>query len=272
VNQNKDELKEAWARANDADVIRAATQGWNEYSSKAQNVIDDEVRKRELTKKVNLILSEQPREAPRLEEEFRCELCKGTNLNIHTGRCAACEYPSDQIGYCIHCDEFYPFNPGRVCPVHKTNLGHYKAAMNFRRFVNDYLGQNIRFIPVFLLMSLLAKILNLTYKELFNYMGAINISLCIFISYYLYYFIFETLWQRTPGKYITGTKVVTSSGGKPSIGAIAIRTIVRFIPFESFSFLGSRAYGWHDVLSGTYVIKAKRFTEKKDKLVNPTEK
>jgi len=83
---------------------------------------------------------------------------------------------------------------------------------------------------------------------------------CLFI--FIYYVGFETIWQRTPGKFITGTKVIRSDGSKPSLGIIFGRTLMRFVPFEAFSFLGARVYGWHDRCSGTYLIKAKRFRNK----------
>jgi hypothetical protein len=36
---------------------------------------------------------------------------------------------------------------------------------------------------------------------------------------------------------------------------IFIRTLSRFIIFEGLSYLGSVSRGWHDSLSGTYVVK-----------------
>lgn len=77
---------------------------------------------------------------------------------------------------------------------------------------------------------------------------------------FFYYFIFETLFQRTPGKLITGTKVIMTDGSRPGAGAIAIRTLCRFIPFEPLSglFLGS----WlHDDWSKTDVISARNNSE-----------
>jgi len=76
-------------------------------------------------------------------------------------------------------------------------------------------------------------------------------------SLFFYYFVFEAIWQRTPAKFITGTKVVDLYGTKPTVGTIALRTLVRLIPFEPFSFLGKGAYGWHDTLSQTFVIRSK---------------
>jgi len=76
-----------------------------------------------------------------------------------------------------------------------------------------------------------------------------------------YYFIFEAANSRTLGKYITGTKVVTWHGEKPTVGRIAKRTLCRLIPLEIFSFLAERPLGWHDSISDTVVVDVKRYEE-----------
>lgn len=71
----------------------------------------------------------------------------------------------------------------------------------------------------------------------------------------LYYVIFESIWSKTPAKFITKTRVITEYGEKPNFKTILIRTLVRFVPFEAFSFLTSgRPRGWHDRWSKTIVI------------------
>ena len=82
---------------------------------------------------------------------------------------------------------------------------------------------------------------------------------------FLYYFLMEGLLGKTVGKLILGLRVVDIDGNKPTLGAIALRTACRFIPFEAFSFLFES--GWehhtlrgnlHDKLSKTYVVKEGR--------------
>lgn len=70
-----------------------------------------------------------------------------------------------------------------------------------------------------------------------------------------YYIIMEAAFGKTLGKFVTGTKVVTENGEKPTTGAIVGRTLCRLIPFEAFSLLGSKAIGWHDSIPGTRVIR-----------------
>lgn len=76
---------------------------------------------------------------------------------------------------------------------------------------------------------------------------------------FLYYFGFEAAFGITLAKLITGTRVVSDRGGPPTAAQILVRTLVRLIPLEPFSFLGSPlCIGWHDSWSHTRVIRARR--------------
>lgn len=78
-----------------------------------------------------------------------------------------------------------------------------------------------------------------------------NLLLGVFLLF-LYYFVFEAAFQRTPAKFITGTKVVMINGSKPDAGTIAKRTLSRFVPFEPLS--GSKGIWWHDRWTRTRVV------------------
>lgn len=71
----------------------------------------------------------------------------------------------------------------------------------------------------------------------------------------VYYIVLEGVFGRTLGKIVTGTRVVTVDGHKPSLPKIIGRSLLRFIPFEALTFFGPNGRGWHDRLSGTRVIK-----------------
>ncbi|MDR0792964.1 MAG: RDD family protein [Chitinophagaceae bacterium] len=83
-----------------------------------------------------------------------------------------------------------------------------------------------------------------------------------FIPFYLffwgtlvaYYFLFESIFKRTPGKWLTGTCVVNNAGSKPSVFWILIRSIVRVIIIDCFfiPFLNDKTL--HDYLSKTNVV------------------
>lgn len=63
---------------------------------------------------------------------------------------------------------------------------------------------------------------------------------------------------RTLAKYITGTKVISIDGEKPTFMQILGRTFSRIVPFDALSFLGEN--GWHDSWSDTRVIDIKKYT------------
>ena len=82
------------------------------------------------------------------------------------------------------------------------------------------------------------------------------------IVMFFYYFIMEFYLSRTFGKYFTKTLVLKHNGGKPNLKSTLIRTLVRFIPLEIFSFFKSNSRGWHDTLSVTYVVNKYEFLAK----------
>ena len=72
-----------------------------------------------------------------------------------------------------------------------------------------------------------------------------------------YYLFFESLWARTPGKWILGTRVVDESGRKPSFKQVLGRTFTRIVPFEALSLLFANdddARAWHDTWPRTRVV------------------
>ena len=68
-----------------------------------------------------------------------------------------------------------------------------------------------------------------------------------------YYLGFETATGKSPAKWLTRTRVVTDDGRRPTFAQIFKRTLIRFVPFEPFSFLG-RGRGWHDRWTKTRVV------------------
>jgi uncharacterized RDD family membrane protein YckC len=78
--------------------------------------------------------------------------------------------------------------------------------------------------------------------------------LLMIITYVFYYSFVEYHFQKTFGKYITKTKVVTINGEKPSLNDIIVRSFCRLIPFDRMSFLFIKN-GFHDGISNTRVVK-----------------
>lgn len=86
-----------------------------------------------------------------------------------------------------------------------------------------------------------------------DYLSLIVIEFSLLIVYYL---LLEGVFNTTAGKCATNTIIVNENGVRPGFGQILGRTFARLIPFDAFSFLGSTTRGWHDSLSGTYVVPA----------------
>jgi len=79
------------------------------------------------------------------------------------------------------------------------------------------------------------------------------LSFVIIFGLFFYYLFFEGVFQATPIKFLTGTRVVhVETLEKPSFGQVFRRTLSRHIPFEAFSFFGNT--GWHDSISNTSVV------------------
>ena len=72
---------------------------------------------------------------------------------------------------------------------------------------------------------------------------------------FIYYFVFELLFARTPGKWFTFSKVVTTDGKRAWFVPVFIRSLVRITLIDMFfiPFLGKPL---HDYLSRTLVVEA----------------
>lgn len=82
-------------------------------------------------------------------------------------------------------------------------------------------------------------------------------TFCVMV---IYYTISETLFNgKTLGKFVTATRVISIDGQPLSFQKIFLRSMLRFIPFESLSFLfrfqQNKPGGWHDHLTHTIVIE-----------------
>lgn len=70
-----------------------------------------------------------------------------------------------------------------------------------------------------------------------------------------YYTLLEAYAGKTLGKLLTGTRVLSEDGEKPSLSQCIGRSFTRFIPIEAFSFFGEEPRGWHDRWTNTVVVK-----------------
>lgn len=72
---------------------------------------------------------------------------------------------------------------------------------------------------------------------------------------------------KSIGKLITGTKAINFDGSDMNFGQVFSRNLIRAIPFNAFSALGSPCNPWHDSLSNTIVVEEKKVALQKEKAV-----
>lgn len=132
-------------------------------------------------------------------------------------------------------------------------------------FQEDILQEHAEFYPVSVSRRLLNFLIDLSCWASLLFFGSQIVDFSEIIEkdvmgfsllsagFLLYYVVLEFFFQQTPGKFITGTKVVTRDGKKPGIKIIILRSLCRLIPLDKFSFLFTRR-GFHDYLSATTVI------------------
>lgn len=108
-------------------------------------------------------------------------------------------------------------------------------------------------IFVIILGTIISALTQFTVQPSFIFVSVIQI---------VYYTFFESLWQKTPAKFITRTRVISDDGFKPDFFNILTRSASRCVPFDAFSFLGGdRPVGWHDRWSHTLVVSEKEVSE-----------
>jgi hypothetical protein len=84
-----------------------------------------------------------------------------------------------------------------------------------------------------------------------------SIYFLIFLWRIIYYFTFETLFQTTPAKCLTSSKIISNDQNELKPIDVVNRTWARLVPFEAFTFFGE--IGFHDKISETSVVKEKNF-------------
>jgi uncharacterized RDD family membrane protein YckC len=76
-----------------------------------------------------------------------------------------------------------------------------------------------------------------------------------FAALFVYYTFFESIWARTPGKWLTYSKVVDANNNKPNFTKIIIRSLIRVTIIDMFfiPFLNDKTL--HDYASKTEVVE-----------------
>jgi uncharacterized RDD family membrane protein YckC len=76
-----------------------------------------------------------------------------------------------------------------------------------------------------------------------------------FATMWVYIFLFEFIFLRTPAKWLTGTKVVAENGKRPNIFQIFLRTTIHCTIISMFG-LAWNGQPFHDTFSKTKLISS----------------
>ena len=122
-------------------------------------------------------------------------------------------------------------------------------------------------IVAFIIDNLLASLISVLAVGLFQTDSSIVGGGVLVLTYLLYFFIFEMLWSRTPGKFLQGLVVRSIDGTRCSLKAHLIRTLARLleanpillggIPAGIAIFASDRKQRIGDSLAGTVVVSRK---------------
>ncbi len=114
----------------------------------------------------------------------------------------------------------------------------------------------LNFLVDTMLVALLALLVSRWYNWYVFYFGwrGRNYAWFFWATLFGYYTFFESIFARTPGKFLSYSKVVTLNGKKPNILWILLRSLVRLTLIDLFfqPFLGKTL---HDYLSKTDVVE-----------------
>lgn len=169
----------------------------------------------------------------------RCDICHQIDLfDPLTGDCARCK---EAKAIAIQSDMSLAATLKSYVPMFAMPV-----ASGWKRFANLFIDTIVGGV---LSLCVLTLILLLFPSIAHNFLIRWLIGT---IFNFLYYFLFEAIYQKTPGKFITSTKVVNLVGEKPTRQSIALRTLARFVPFEVFS-RSENTWG-HDRWTDTRVV------------------
>ena len=146
---------------------------------------------------------------------------------------------------------FNPYEAPRA-EVSDFEPAEQQLATRLQRF-GDLVIDTLAFIVVMALVLIVGEFLSPTFAE-----TVAGDNLLVIVLMTVFYILFEFFLERTPGKLLTGTRVVTETGGAPGLQQCVVRSVVRLVPFEPLSFFGAPPLGWHDRWSRTRVIRTRR--------------
>jgi uncharacterized RDD family membrane protein YckC len=154
--------------------------------------------------------------------------------------------------------------PGPAAETLSSATEPLRPASKGKRFVNlivDMIGYYAFLIAIMIFIGITAPNFMQRWEAGKGLAFATNV-----VVFFLYYLVCEGMTMSSPGKLLTRTKVVSEDGGVPTLGQIALRTLIRHVPFEwlpIFGGNGDAAAGvpLHDKWSRTVVISIAKNAE-----------
>jgi uncharacterized RDD family membrane protein YckC len=140
-----------------------------------------------------------------------------------------------------------------VSPAEEETSEALEPAPRWRRLANllvDFVGITLTSMLFGLILGAAGRVLHFNAAQ---YTGQLFGCIVVF----LYYLASETLFGQTLGKLVTGTRVVTESGGPPAFWQILARSIYRLVPLEPLSLFNRHSIAWHDRWSKTRVVRTR---------------
>jgi uncharacterized RDD family membrane protein YckC len=117
----------------------------------------------------------------------------------------------------------------------------------------------------------LATVLSLIAAGMVNSFGGAAVITALCSVHLAYFFVFEALWSRTPGKYLFGLRVCQVDGSRCTLRSAMLRTLLRVIevnpillgalPAGIMLLVTKRKQRLGDLLAGTVVISNKILPE-----------
>lgn len=152
-----------------------------------------------------------------------------------------------------------------AAPTSTTDLSDYQSVVNevvpvskglrFANYLIDtFVCLILYFIAIFILIVACETIYGPDSSDSIDELWLNVFGILVIVVYYI---VMEGAFGQTVGKLLTGTKVVDAQGNRAKLGAVTIRSLMRMVPLEPFSFLGNSPLGWHDDVSKTLVVKSR---------------
>ncbi|HUB59239.1 MAG TPA: RDD family protein [Puia sp.] len=144
-------------------------------------------------------------------------------------------------------------DPNILDDVHYT-LYQASGGKRFANYIVDWIGFSL--VWQFLFAELLGRALVLFNFPVENAAALYSVAyVAVFVTFGLLVGGLEAATGgKTLGKLITSTRAVNEDGSRLKPGRAFLRYLVRLVPFEAFSALGSPSYPWHDRWTKTIVI------------------